>query len=218
MPILDITKESVAEAVEKIRGQGKTPSVRAVRDALGGGSFAKIQPLVKAVLEENPEVPQVVPERLKAFIKAASEYTTPIDEETNKKIADEIKRLKDDSDQSARELRDAEALVEALKKEKEELQKRLDSSQASERVLEERAWAAEKAREDAKEELLKISFDQKEYEALKERQETLEVRTAEFQENVLKALAEITAKLETAPKKVAPKKTPEKKAPAGKNS
>ena len=215
MPTLEITKETVAEAVDNLRAAKKNPTVRAVRDELGGGSFTKIQPLLKVVLAENPEPQVVAPEHLKAFIKAAEEYTTPIDAETNAKIGERITRLQDDLDTSVRELKAAEARYVQIEREKNDLQEELNKSLATAEVLREQLKVSEKAKDEAKDEFLKVSFDKADYEALKERQKALEDQTLNFQKDVLAALADIKAKLEPAPKTAPPKKSTNKKSGNG---
>lgn len=67
-----ITKERIIETAEKLEAEGKNPTQVTVREALGGGSFATIGPVLKAWKDAKKEdnelveiqVPEAITERL----------------------------------------------------------------------------------------------------------------------------------------------------------
>lgn len=65
-----VTTEKVAAAREKLKAEGKRESIRMIREELGGGSLSTIQPILKRLRSETPEVPLDLQGEMKPLVAA----------------------------------------------------------------------------------------------------------------------------------------------------
>lgn len=119
-----ITEEKIIEAAEKLAAAGKNPTQVTVREALGGGSFATIGPILKAWKDGQKEdhalaeieVPAAISERLEQLQGAV--WQAAVDEAERRLIA-EREALKVAQDAAAAEIAEQLESVATLEAEAE---------------------------------------------------------------------------------------------------
>lgn len=84
-------EEKIIEAAEKLRNTGKKPTMEAVRELIGGGSFATISPVLRKWRESQEQIQAVtleMPNDIKAiFEKSAVDVWREITNVTAERIA-----------------------------------------------------------------------------------------------------------------------------------
>ena len=136
-----ITKESIIETAEQLLASGVTPTQINIREALGGGSFATIGPILKAWKEAAKEdqafadvpVPDAIEDRLDQLKGAL--WQTAIQEADRRlesertALAEAHQKAISDSEEAAEAIRILEAEQEDLKNELAQSNAKLRSAQ-----------------------------------------------------------------------------------------
>jgi|AntRauTorckE6833_2_1112554.scaffolds.fasta_scaffold42939_1 chromosome segregation ATPase len=128
-----ITKEKIIETAEKLQAEGVNPTQTNVREALGGGSFATIGPVLKAWKETEQadhalaevHIPESIADRLEQLQGAL--WKTAISE-AERRLASEREALKEAQEKAIGEVAEANEAVETLESEQEELKNQLSAS------------------------------------------------------------------------------------------
>ncbi len=105
-----ISKQEIIDAAEKLAAEGVNPSMQAVRDRLGGGSFATISPVLRE-WKENREATTVAVLEMPSDVKGALDrFGADLWKTASALATAQFEKLKDDTRNS----------VEAAKKERDE--------------------------------------------------------------------------------------------------
>lgn len=126
------TEERIIEAAEKLEAEGVNPTQVTVREALGGGSFATIGPVLKKWKESKKEdshlaevrVPEAITERLEQLQGAI--WQAAVDE-ADRRLMAEREALHQAQEQAAAEVREHLDSIAALEMEAEEYQKKIET-------------------------------------------------------------------------------------------
>jgi len=124
-------KEKIIEAAEKLEAQGVNPTQVTVREALGGGSFATIGPILKEWKESKKEdhalteiqVPEEINDRLEQLKGAVWQAAVG---EAERRLSAEREALKAAHEQSAVEVAEHLESIKALEVEAEEYQRKIE--------------------------------------------------------------------------------------------
>lgn len=130
---MPITKEQIIETAERLQAEGTNPTQTNVREALGGGSFATIGPILKAWKESEKEdhalaevhIPDAIAERFEQMQGAL--WTAAINE-AERRLAAEREALKELQESARLEVAEATEAVQILEAEQEELKNQLAAS------------------------------------------------------------------------------------------
>ena len=129
-------KENIIAAAEKLETQGVNPTQVTVREALGGGSFATIGPILKAWKELKKEdhalteiqVPESITERLEQLQGAV--WQAAVDE-AERRLSAEREALKAIQEQTAAEVSEQLESVATLEAEAEEFKNQIEALDAT---------------------------------------------------------------------------------------
>ncbi|RBP19452.1 plasmid replication DNA-binding protein KfrA [Marinobacter pelagius] len=124
------TEDRIIEAAEKLEAEGVNPTQVNVRDALGGGSFATIGPVLKKWKESKKEdsqlaevrVPEAITERLDQLQGAVWHAAV---EEADRRLAAEREALHQAQEAAAAEVREHLDSIAALEAEATEYQRKI---------------------------------------------------------------------------------------------
>jgi chromosome segregation ATPase len=133
---MNSNKEKIIAVAEKLEAQGVNPTQVTVREALGGGSFATIGPVLKEWKESKKEnralteiqVPEVIIERLEQLQGAV--WQAAVDE-AERRLVVEREALKAAQDQVLAEVAEQRESVAALESEAEVFQAKIADLEAS---------------------------------------------------------------------------------------
>lgn len=125
-------KERVIAAAEKLESEGVNPTQVTVREALGGGSFATIGPILKEWKETKKEdhalteiqVPEAITERLEALQGAVWSEAV---EEADRRLAAEREALHQAQEAAAAEVREHLDSIATLETEAVEYQRKIET-------------------------------------------------------------------------------------------
>lgn len=126
------SKEKIIAAAEKLEAEGVNPTQVTVREALGGGSFATIGPILKEWKESKKEdhalteiqVPEAITERLEQLQGAV--WQAAVDE-AERRLSAEREALKAAQDKAAGEVAEHLDIIKALEVEAEEYQRKIET-------------------------------------------------------------------------------------------
>ncbi|NWN92945.1 hypothetical protein HLV39_15740 [Marinobacter adhaerens] len=126
------TEERIIEAAEKLEAEGVNPTQVTVREALGGGSFATIGPVLKEWKESKKEdhalteiqVPEAITERLEQLQGAV--WQAAVDE-AERRLSAEREALKAAQDKAAGEVAEHLDIIKALEVEAEDYQRKIET-------------------------------------------------------------------------------------------
>jgi chromosome segregation ATPase len=129
--IMATTEERIIEVTEKLEAEGVNPTQVTVREALGGGSFATIGPILKAWKDSKKEdnalteiqVPEAITERLEQLQGAV--WQAAVDE-AERRLNAEREALKAAQEQAATEVVEHIEIIKALEVEAEEYQRKIE--------------------------------------------------------------------------------------------
>jgi len=124
------TEERIIEAAEKLEAEGVNPTQVTVREALGGGSFATIGPILKKWKESKKEdgklaevrVPEAITERLEQLQGAVWQAAV---EEADRRLVAEREALHQAQEAAAAEVREHLESIAALESEATEYQRKI---------------------------------------------------------------------------------------------
>lgn len=124
------TEERIIEIAEKLEAEGVNPTQVTVRDALGGGSFATIGPILKKWKESKKEdsqlaevrVPEAITERLEQLQGAVWHAAV---EEADRRLTAEREALHQAQEQATAEVREHLDSIKALESEATEYQRKI---------------------------------------------------------------------------------------------
>ncbi len=127
-----ITPEKIIEAAERLAAEGKNPTQVTVREALGGGSFATIGPVLKAWKDGQKEdralteiqVPEAITERLEALQGAV--WQAAVDE-ADRRLMAEREALHQAQEQAAAEVREHLDSIATLEAEAGDYQRKIEA-------------------------------------------------------------------------------------------
>jgi chromosome segregation ATPase len=125
-------KEKIIAAAEKLEAEGVNPTQVTVREALGGGSFATIGPVLKEWKESKKEdhalteiqVPEAITERLEQLQGAV--WQAAVDE-AERRLNAEREALKAAQDKAAGEVAEHLDIIKALEVEAEDYQRKIET-------------------------------------------------------------------------------------------
>jgi len=128
--IMATTEERIIEVAEKLEAEGVNPTQVTVREALGGGSFATIGPVLKRWKESKKEegqlaeirVPEAITERLEALQGAVWQAAV---EEADRRLIAEREALHQAQEAAAAEVREHLDSIAALEAEATEYQRKI---------------------------------------------------------------------------------------------
>lgn len=114
-------KTKIFEICDKLQAQGIKPTLERVRDALGGGSFSTINPILKDWKEQQTASEQIAVELPAEAIQAAQQATAIIWKLAAEKHAELITAMQHDFDKSLKEAlaEKEEALTEVARLEQD---------------------------------------------------------------------------------------------------
>lgn len=126
------TEERIIEIAEKLEAEGVNPTQVNVRDALGGGSFATIGPVLKKWKESKKEdsqlaevrVPEAITERLEQLQGAV--WQAAVDE-ADRRLMAEREALHQAQEQAAAEVREHLDSIAALEAEALDFQRKIET-------------------------------------------------------------------------------------------
>jgi chromosome segregation ATPase len=129
---MSTTEERIIEAAEKLEAEGVNPTQVTVRDALGGGSFATIGPILKKWKASKKEdsalsevrVPEAITERLEQLQGAVWQSAV---EEADRRLVAEREALHQAQEQAAAEVREHLDSIKALETEAEAYQRKIET-------------------------------------------------------------------------------------------
>lgn len=124
------TEDRIIEAAEKLEAEGVNPTQVTVREALGGGSFATIGPILKKWKESKKEdgklaevrVPEAITERLEQLQGAVWQAAV---EEADRRLVAEREALHQAQEAAAAEVREHLDSIAALEAEATEYQRKI---------------------------------------------------------------------------------------------
>lgn len=124
------TEDRIIEAAEKLEAEGVNPTQVTVREALGGGSFATIGPILKKWKESKKEdgklaevrVPEAITERLEQLQGAVWQAAV---EEADRRLVAEREALHQAQEAAAAEVREHLDSIAALETEATEYQRKI---------------------------------------------------------------------------------------------
>lgn len=127
-----ITPEKIIEAAERLAAEGKNPTQVTVREALGGGSFATIGPVLKAWKDGQKEdhalteiqVPEAITERLEALQGAVWQAAV---NEADRRLMAEREALHQAQEQAAAEVREHLDSIATLEAEAGDYQRKIEA-------------------------------------------------------------------------------------------
>lgn len=127
---MSTTEERIIEAAEKLEAEGVNPTQVTVREALGGGSFATIGPVLKRWKESKKEegqlaeirVPEAITERLEALQGAVWQAAV---EEADRRLNAEREALHQAQEAAAAEVQEHLDSIAALETEATEYQRKI---------------------------------------------------------------------------------------------
>lgn len=199
MPRPSLSYEAVETAATNLVKSGETPTLRAVRDALGGGSMTSIQPLLKKWSDTQApkasaasfEVPARLRDALAAeFARVAADARVESEAKLLQAEAD-ITGLAADGQRAEEELESAREELTRITTERDTLAgKNSEQSDEIERLKSELARAREET-DDTRQKLARAEIRLEALEGLQEQNEAL--RTAAAEANERAAQAEKTA-------------------------
>lgn len=126
------TEERIIEVAEKLEAEGVNPTQVTVREALGGGSFATIGPVLKKWKESKKEdghlaevqVPEAITERLEQLQGAIWQAAV---EEADRRLMAEREALHQAQEQAAAEVREHLDSIAALEAEAGDYQRKIET-------------------------------------------------------------------------------------------
>lgn len=190
-----ITPEKIIEAAERLAAEGKNPTQVTVREALGGGSFATIGPVLKAWKDGQKEdhalteiqVPEAITERLEALQGAVWQAAV---NEADRRLMAEREALHQAQEQAAAEVREHLDSIATLEAEAGDYQRKIEALEETANSLDadrhnaltelaQVKGQAENDRHSAAEAMIKETERRDAAEARAERAETLHREAAE---------------------------------------
>jgi DNA repair exonuclease SbcCD ATPase subunit len=160
-----ITYEIVTSAVETLTKENRTPTLRAIREAIGYGSLSTIQPLLKEVLASIPSTPPETEEKLRPLLSVATEAIKLSVNRATETLKSENARLQKDLDDTTLELKTFEAsreedltTIKDLKKEIIQLQANLENYEKTLATSKEETTRAKQEADELRKELVKLQF------------------------------------------------------------
>ncbi len=129
-------EDRVIEIAEKLEAEGVNPTQVTVRDALGGGSFATIGPILKKWKEAKKEdtalaevqVPEAITERLEQLQGAVWQAAVG---EADRRLSAEREALHQAQDRAAAEVAEHLEIIKALESEGEDYQAKIEALEIS---------------------------------------------------------------------------------------
>jgi len=121
------TEERIIEIAEKLEADGVNPTQVSVREALGGGSFATIGPVLKKWKESKKaevQVPEAITERLEQLQGAIWQAAV---EEADRRLMAEREALHQAQEQAAAEVREHLDSIAALEAEAGDYQRKIET-------------------------------------------------------------------------------------------
>ncbi|MDR0354942.1 MAG: DNA-binding protein [Deltaproteobacteria bacterium] len=147
-----VTIESVRTAIESLKAESRTVSVRTIQDKLGYGSISTIHGYYKRVRAETPEIPLGADEKMLPLLSTGLEIVKNATEEATSAFKSEIAVMNKDMGELAQAL----ALAED---EKEGLQTKLAENELALAVLQAETHSKDELIERLKDELKTTSAD-----------------------------------------------------------
>jgi len=134
------TEERIIEVAEKLEAEGINPTQVTVREALGGGSFATIGPVLKRWKESKKEdsqlaeirVPESITERLEQLQGAVWQAAV---EEADRRLMAEREALHQAQEQAAAEVREHLDSIAALEAEAGDYQRKIETLEETANTL-----------------------------------------------------------------------------------
>lgn len=198
------TEDRIFEIAEKLEAEGVNPTQVTVREALGGGSFATIGPVLKRWKESKKEdsqlaeirVPEAITERLEQLQGAV--WQAAVDE-ADRRLMAEREALHQAQEQAAAEVREHLDSIATLESEAEGYQRKIEDMEAAantldverHNVLVELATVKEQAQADQRASAETIIHETERREAAEARAERAEALHREALEQARADLAEV---------------------------
>jgi predicted RNase H-like nuclease (RuvC/YqgF family) len=183
-----VTFDAVQKAVDDLKAEGKTATVRAVRDKIGGGSFRNIQPFLKEILAVISTVPPETEERLKPLLHVAAEAIRGAIQEATEALKSDNFRLQKDQDDALAELcaserdkTEADAEIVRLKNELARVEAKLEATEKSLEELKKENLEQRKEAEEARMELSKLKIREIDYQEAKKEASQARERAAKLE-------------------------------------
>jgi chromosome segregation ATPase len=134
------TEDRIIEAAEKLEAEGVNPTQVTVREALGGGSFATIGPILKRWKESKKEdgklaevrVPEAITERLEQLQGAVWQAAV---EEADRRLVAEREALHQAQEAAASEVREHLDSIAALETEAGDYQRKIETLEETANTL-----------------------------------------------------------------------------------
>jgi chromosome segregation ATPase len=189
------TPEKITQAFFSLREQNKKVTITTIKDFIGGGSAATIQPILKKLRAEHPIEPPDMSDADKHILAALAESKRQSTENATKVLEEKLEELTNDNDELARRVETLEAgrvtqgnEIAALKDEKTALATKLDILEKALGAAEENISTLQKELESARLDLAKQGIWKEEYE--KSREEASALKKDSAQMEVYRVLSE----------------------------
>ena len=196
------TEERIIEAAEKLEAQGVNPTQVTVREALGGGSFATIGPVLKRWKEAKKEdgqlaevrVPEAITERLEQLQGAV--WQAAVDE-ADRRLMAEREALHQAQEAAAAEVREHLESIAALETEAVDYQRKIEALEDQAETLGTTVAALENQEAELSKALVqereRHEASRREIEQMRERMEKLESRADQAVQEAAELRGELKA-------------------------
>ena len=194
------TEERIFEIAEKLEAEGVNPTQVTVREALGGGSFATIGPVLKKWKESKKQddqlaevrVPEAITERLEALQGAVWSAAVA---EADGRLTAERQALQQAQEAAAAEVREHLDSIAALEAEAGEYQRKIEALETQVAELMEVKAKAEADRHEAAEKIITETGRKEAAIDRAERAENLNKELTEKADEAIKEAAELRGEI-----------------------
>ena len=197
MAAIIVTADSSCQAVLDLKSIGAPPTLRGIKDKLGGGSLSTIQARRQEIMAELPEIPPEIEAKLGPYINAGAELVQVAMREANASQMERVKTLQQDFETISKELKESEVENAELKTRIEELEEELIKRDARVKLDLEMSESLKMDFERTKTELIKKLIREDDYQKAKaeaceakEKAAKLEGRLEEMERTLAKQEAE----------------------------
>jgi chromosome segregation ATPase len=176
-----VTLESVTAALDSLKAQNRKPSLRSIRETIGGGSLSTIHAYLKKIQADTPSVPFDTLEKLRPLMATAAELVKTVAEESSSDLRAEIVRLSADLDEVTKSLAATETSYQVLQDAYDKIYENHSCLMASLEQTKEALGSTSERLEDALQELAISKLRGEDYQIAREEAKEAQERAARLE-------------------------------------